>query len=175
MKFTVILPALVTLGLANPIPSADPVIEERQTAALNTATERLLFSSTIGAFVTARNARNPAGLDWTSDGCSSSPDNPFGFGFTNSCYRHDFGYRNYKKQNRFTDANKLRIDNNFRTDLYNQCANEGNQGVCRTTADVYYQAVRWFGNRQSQIVEEENGDLVLMVEGEEVRRVPVRR
>lgn len=184
MKSTIILPALVALGLASPIDSTVK-IEERQTAALNTATDRLLFSSTIGAFATARNARNPAGLDWSSDGCSSSPDNPFGFNFINSCYRHDFGYRNFKIQSRFSDANKLRIDNNFRTDLYNQCAAEGNPTGCRTTADVYYQAVRWFGRKETpesaiasasasttQIVEDGN-DLVLLVDGVEVQRLAI--
>src|SRR5690606_21183730 len=36
------------------------------------------------------------GFDWSTDYCSSSPDNPFGFPFSTSCARHDFGYRNYK-------------------------------------------------------------------------------
>jgi Prokaryotic phospholipase A2 len=33
---------------------------------------------------------------------------------TAACQRHDFGYRNFKAQNRFTAANKLRIDDKFR-------------------------------------------------------------
>jgi hypothetical protein len=36
-----------------------------------------------------------------------------GYPFEPGCQRHDFGYRNYKAQGRFTDANKLRIDDNF--------------------------------------------------------------
>ena len=36
-------------------------------------------------------------FNWSTDYCSSSPDNPLGFNFTLSCYRHDFGYRNYKE------------------------------------------------------------------------------
>jgi hypothetical protein len=60
------------------------------------ATDHLLFSTTISAFEAARNAKNPPSLDWASDGCSSSPDNPFGFDFIEECHRHDFGYRNCK-------------------------------------------------------------------------------
>lgn len=65
----------------------------------------------------------------------------------NSCYRHDFGYRNFKAQSRFSDANKLKIDNNFKTDLYNQCSSESFASVCRRLADVYYTAVRAFGKK----------------------------
>jgi hypothetical protein len=83
---------------------------------LNEITDRYLFSITLPQFTSYRNARNPSTLDWSSDGCSSSPDNPFGFPFTPACHRHDFGYRNYKNQKRFTDAGKLKIDNQFKTE-----------------------------------------------------------
>lgn len=86
------------------------------------ATDRLLFSTSISNFLYAKSIKNPGSLDWTDDGCSNSPDAPAGYNFLPSCQRHDFGYRNYKKQGRFTDANRLRIDNNFKSDLYNQCA-----------------------------------------------------
>ena len=96
MRFSLFpLAALVSSALAAPTSS----LEVRETAVQ--ATDRLLFSSTISQFIAARNAKNPAGLDWSSDGCSSSPDNPLGFDFENSCYRHDFGYRNTKAQSRF--------------------------------------------------------------------------
>ena len=62
----------------------------------------------------------------------------------NSCYRHDFGYRNFKAQNRF-EANKARIDDNFKTDMFNQCANESAKGPCEATATLYYEAVKAFG------------------------------
>lgn len=48
-------------------------------------------------------------FNWSTDYCSSSPDNPFGFPFAMSCARHDFGYRNYKAAGSF-DANKARLD-----------------------------------------------------------------
>jgi hypothetical protein len=114
---SVLVTLLSTLSLV-----AGAVVSPRETAIA--ATDRLLFSTTISGFETARNAKNPASLDWTSDGCSSSPDNPFGFDFIWSCHRHDFGYRNYKAQGRF-EMGKASIDNNFKTDMYAQCATEG--------------------------------------------------
>jgi hypothetical protein len=82
MKYIfVALSGLLSLALAAP-----SQLSARET--LQQATDRLLFSTSITGFETARTARNPAGLDWTSDGCSDSPDNPFGFDFIFSCHRH---------------------------------------------------------------------------------------
>ncbi|KAL5428333.1 hypothetical protein PMIN04_000768 [Paraphaeosphaeria minitans] len=134
--------AVLVAGVA-----AAPTLAPRETAA--EATDRLVFRETLAKFITARNAQSPATLDWSSDGCSSSPDNPFGFDFLNSCYRHDFGYRNFKAQERFTDANKLRIDDNFRKDLYNQCAKQSFTSICEGLADIYYAAARAFGKKMA--------------------------
>lgn len=59
-----------------------------------------------------------------------------------SCHRHDFGYRNYKKQSRFNAANKLRIDHNFARDLSNECNRQRAKNTCRLIAGIYYDAVR---------------------------------
>lgn len=88
-------------------------LESRQTS-LVTVTDNYLFSLTLPQFTTKRNAQDPASLDWTTDGCTSSPDNPLGFPFIPACHRHDFGYHNYRHQNRFTESGKLRIDDNFK-------------------------------------------------------------
>ncbi|WP_235926438.1 phospholipase [Actinokineospora pegani] len=113
-------------------------------AQLRSTTDSYLYTHSLNGFQSTRNNRPYASqLDWSSDGCSNSPDNPFGFNFVKACHRHDFGYRNYKRQSRFTEANRLRIDNNFKEDLYEICA--GNWS-CNRTADVYYAAVRQFGN-----------------------------
>ncbi|WP_424185571.1 phospholipase [Actinokineospora sp. G85] len=117
---------------------------ELSSTQLRSTTDSYLYTQSLNGFQTTRNNRPYASqLDWSSDGCSNSPDNPFGFNFVKACYRHDFGYRNYKRQSRFTEANRLRIDNNFKEDLYEICA--GNWS-CNRTADVYYSAVRQFGN-----------------------------
>ncbi|MGX1270627.1 phospholipase [Streptomyces phaeoluteigriseus] len=86
------------------------------------------------------------GFDWSTDYCSSSPDNPFGFPFSTSCARHDFGYRNYKAIGAF-DANKSRLDSAFYEDLKRVCNNYGGatRTACDSTAWTYYQAVRAFG------------------------------
>ncbi|OJD16005.1 hypothetical protein AJ78_03797 [Emergomyces pasteurianus Ep9510] len=116
------------------------------------ATDRLLFSSTMTQFIAARKAKNPSSLNWDSDGCSKSPDKP-GFNFLPSCYRHDFGYRNYKAQDRFTKDNKKKIDKNFRSDLYDECAKEKDNDKeedCKDIADIYYWAVSAFGKRDGE-------------------------
>lgn len=165
--FLSLLPAVLALPTAT---ASDPA--KRQTA--TALTDEILFSISLPAFLDRRAARNPPALNWESDSCSSSPDNPLGFPFTPACQRHDFGYRNYKAQNRFTSANRERIDKNFRAEyvpllversrpsasaihrartrltanpsLYFICSSEGrDEEVCRLTADVYYLAVRIFG------------------------------
>ncbi|GAA1271947.1 phospholipase [Saccharothrix xinjiangensis] len=114
-------------------------------AAINApaVTDDYLFTKSLGQFSSIKSqAPYSDQLDWSSDGCSWSPDNPFGFQFLPACHRHDFGYRNYKRQGRFTESTRLTIDNKFKSDMYNQCA--GNW-ACNRTADLYYTAVREFG------------------------------
>jgi hypothetical protein len=127
----------VLAGTATASAALDP-------SALRQLTDQYVFSTSLSAFQTVR-AQHPHAdqLDWSSDGCSNSPDNPFGFNFVKACYRHDFGYRNYKKQGRFTETNRLPIDNRFKSDLYTIC--DGNW-ACNRVADVYYAAVREFGD-----------------------------
>ncbi|KAK4139966.1 secretory phospholipase [Dichotomopilus funicola] len=135
MKFLPTILSLASCAAALPAASQAGVsLVGRQTA--NQITDQYLFDISLPAFTSRRNARDPPTLIWDSDGCSDSPDNPFGFPFVPACQRHDFGYRNYKAQNRFTDAGKLSIDNNFKDDAV---------GVCEALADVYYAAVRAFG------------------------------
>ncbi|MER0246951.1 phospholipase [Streptomyces sp. HSW2009] len=86
------------------------------------------------------------GFDWSTDYCSSSPDNPLGFPFKNSCARHDFGYRNYKKAGTFS-ANKARLDSALYEDLKRVCNgySGASKTTCNATAWTYYQAVKQFG------------------------------
>lgn len=106
-------------------------------------------ASSQSAFLNARASQgdwSAYGFDWGTDKCSSSPDNPFGFPFENSCIRHDFGYRNYKAVGQF-DANKSRIDSAFYEDLKRVC--NGYSGAtkasCNGLAWTYYQAVSVLG------------------------------
>ncbi|MGW3296386.1 phospholipase [Streptomyces xiamenensis] len=106
-------------------------------------------AASYNSWLSARNnqgAWSAYAFDWSTDFCSWSPDNPFGFPFEMSCARHDFGYRNYKAQGTF-DANKTRLDNAFYEDLKRVC--NGYSGATKTACDgtawTYYQAVRAFG------------------------------
>ncbi|MFC9795507.1 phospholipase [Streptomyces sp. NPDC057695] len=85
-------------------------------------------------------------FDWSTDYCSTSPDNPLGFPFSTSCARHDFGYRNYKAAGTFS-ANKSRLDSALYEDLKRVCLNYSGakKTACNSTAWTYYQAVKAFG------------------------------
>jgi len=102
------------------------------------------------AWITARNNQAQYasyGFDWSTDYCSSSPDNPLGFDFRLSCAHHDFGYRNYKAVGQFP-ANKARLDNMLYADLKRKCATYSSalQPPCYSLAWTYYQAVHLFGS-----------------------------
>ena len=113
------LALLATLGVASPA------------AAVTTDEKLAVLSSWTQTSATSYNAWNSARLNqaawaayafnWSTDYCSSSPDNPLGFNFNLSCYRHDFGYRNYKAVGLFS-ANKSRLDSAFYEDLKRVCA-----------------------------------------------------
>lgn len=93
-----------------------------------------------------RDAWAPYGFDWSTDYCTTSPDNPFGFPFRLACARHDFGYRNYRAAGRFAAA-KDRLDEAFHADLRRVCATypTARRATCDSTAWTYYQAVRLLG------------------------------
>ncbi|MFE2440749.1 phospholipase [Streptomyces sp. NPDC021218] len=106
-------------------------------------------AGSYNTWVAARNNQSAwaaYGFDWSTDYCSSSPDNPFGFPFQTACARHDFGYRNHKAMGIF-DANKARLDSAFYEDLKRVCSaySGATKTSCDATAWTYYQAVKVFG------------------------------
>ncbi|MFF4480376.1 phospholipase [Stenotrophomonas sp. NPDC087984] len=106
-------------------------------------------AGSYNTWVAARNNQGAwaaYGFDWSTDYCSSSPDNPFGFPFQTACARHDFGYRNHKAMGIF-DANKARLDSAFYEDLKRVCSaySGATKTSCDATAWTYYQAVKVFG------------------------------
>jgi hypothetical protein len=136
----VVIALAMALGLVLGAGSAQALTE----AELRAVTDDYLFSRSLSQFTTLRSQQPYASqLDWGSDGCSFSPDEPFGWEFIRACHRHDFGYRNYKRQARFTESARLNIDNRFRSDMYSIC---GSNWFCKRAADTYYYAVRQFGN-----------------------------
>ncbi|WP_428963436.1 phospholipase [Micromonospora fluostatini] len=146
------LVATAALALAGTFAAASPA------AAAPTQQQKLsVLSSWTQTSATSYNNWNSARLnrapwaaynfDWSTDYCSSSPDNPLGFSFATSCHRHDFGYRNYKAVGQFS-ANKARLDSAFYEDLKRVCAtyNSVVRPACLSLAWTYYEAVRLFGS-----------------------------
>ncbi|KFY22457.1 hypothetical protein V491_02801 [Pseudogymnoascus sp. VKM F-3775] len=161
MKFSVLTTVAAVLAAStsvtalpaseSPAMLARAELESRATCS-KAATDKLIFKVSINSFEKARKAKNPSKCNWSSDGCSWSPDKPDGYNFIPSCHRHDFGYRNTKAQKRFTKAMKAKIDTNFKNDLYHYCARFSGwsswKGVeCRRLADVYVAFVRKYGKR----------------------------
>ncbi|CAA9958933.1 secretory phospholipase A2 [Pyrenophora teres f. maculata] len=151
--------AIVTavVGLASLALCAPIALDDHQNS-LENITDDYLFNIPLEQFIEYRNAHTgPAELDWTSDSCTLSPDKPWGFDFTASCRRHDFGYWNYIKQKRITSANRARVDRNFKQDMYNQCAKEKwlKRQLCKATAKLYYKATNKFGGVWAEAEAEE--------------------
>ncbi|MFV2099732.1 phospholipase [Micromonospora sp. LOL_024] len=139
--------ALLT-ALAVTSPATAAVTPAQKLSVLSSWTQT--SANSYHAWHSARQNRTPWAeyqFDWSTDYCSSSPDNPLGFKFATSCTRHDFGYRNYKAVGQFS-ANKSRLDSAFYQDLKRSCAtyNSVVRPACLSLAWTYYQAVAIFGS-----------------------------
>lgn len=138
--------ATAVLALA-PAASAAPEVPADKPQVLSRWTQT--SAASYRAWADAREHRRtwaPYGFDWSTDYCTSSPDNPFGFPFGSACARHDFGYRNHRAAGLFTTA-KARLDEAFHADLKRVCARYSGtrRKSCDGTAWTYYQAVRLLG------------------------------
>ncbi|KAF3941020.1 hypothetical protein ABW19_dt0201521 [Dactylella cylindrospora] len=133
-------------------------------------TNDLIFAIANGEFINGfRNQGvNTPPLIYDSDGCSVpkgvanalgiDKNAPFGYDYLNSCFRHDFGYRNFKAQTRFTDDNRERLDDKFLEDMHAQCDNQFGRWYqfiskfwCKKVAGIYFLFVRLCGNDQCTI------------------------
>lgn len=95
-------------------------------------------------------AEAPEPLDWSSDGCTKSPDRPQGFDFKDACDRHDFGYRNYgqgRVKAKPTDAQREQVDLRLHGDLMNVCDHERERQKCRSIAETYFDFTRKAGGK----------------------------
>jgi phospholipase A2-like protein len=136
------LPAtLISAGQASAAPADKP-----QVLSSWTQTTAASYNTWVAARAN-QGAWSAYGFVWSTDYCSTSPDNPFGFPFQTPCARHDFGYRNYKAAGTFS-ANKSRLDSAFYEDLKRVCArySGATKVSCDATAWTYYHAVDIFGN-----------------------------
>ncbi|MEV4350409.1 phospholipase [Actinoplanes sp. NPDC049596] len=147
MTRRILVVLLLTLGLAVAPTGAALAADSKATVLSNwTQPTAASFTAWNGAN-NNRGAWASYGFDWSTDYCSSSPDNPLGFAFETPCAHHDFGYRNYKAIGTFS-ANKARIDSTFYADLQRVCAGYSSavRPACTSLAWTYYQAVKVFGS-----------------------------
>ncbi|MGI5213220.1 phospholipase [Plantactinospora sp. CA-290183] len=139
------LTLVAVLGLTGPAAAVTP---QQKLSVLSSWTQTSAGSyNAWNAARTNQGAWADYNFNWSTDYCSSSPDNPLGFSFELSCYRHDFGYRNYKSVGLF-EPNKARLDSAFYEDLRRSCAtyDEFVRPACDSLAWIYYQAVHIFGS-----------------------------
>ncbi|MEU1365609.1 phospholipase A2 [Streptomyces sp. NPDC005803] len=122
-------------------------------------------SASQNRWFSALGARNKASIKkykftWKTDGCSWASDSiPGGYDFHLSCWRHDFGYRNYKQTvgaTKFRASHKARIDKAFLHDMNRACGRtfwadpftkaqrKKLKAACNKTAKKYYDTVRAF-------------------------------
>lgn len=154
-------------SLGFPLQTRDPQCSEE------CQTDGLLFHTPIAQFLEAKRNRNPSTLEWGDDGCSvpvlndsgldSLADFPEGFNFLDSCKRHDFGYYNYRRQNRCNEDTRGQIDLNFQKDLNNECKNYSwlrhplKRAKCQELALVYFAGVRNGGTCVGALKPEKRG------------------
>jgi hypothetical protein len=91
----------------------------------------------------------PEGYRWDTDGCTPKWAPKY---FTEACYIHDFGYRNYGSARKDaphlspTQETKNWIDKRFQEEMYNICADqaktEKGRAVCKEKADQLYRHVQ---------------------------------
>jgi hypothetical protein len=145
---TVLVTLFLLLGLVGLTQPAGAVVPADKVAVFTGWTQT--SASSYSAWYSGR--QNEAAwaayeFNWTTDYCSSSPDDPLGFAFDLSCARHDFGYRNSKELGIFSSV-KARVDSAFYEDLKRECATYYFvvRPACYSLAWTYYQAVRTFGS-----------------------------
>jgi hypothetical protein len=90
--------------------------------------------------------RHGSEFDWSTDFCTGGPDRPHGFDFRLACWRHDFGYRNYRAAGGLR-PHKDRVDAAFHADMMRVCDRHppADRRNCARIAGAYHWAVRVFG------------------------------
>ena len=137
------------LIVASPV-SAGPL---HSASADSAYVEHMLFSTSITAFVASVGSDN--WFDWSTDFCSAPlvANTGRSFNFTNSCRRHDFGYRNLQLLDRryggghWTTASRKRVDQLFLADMQRHCWSRPwyDTPTCLAWAAAFYSSVRFGG------------------------------
>ena len=115
--------------------------------------DRMLYATPMSTFVGS--IGTDPWFDWSTDSCSAPLVGSTGrsFNFTNSCRRHDFGYRNLHLLDRryspghWTATSRLRVDRQFLADMRQHCRARAwyDEPACLAWAEAFYTAVRAAG------------------------------
>jgi hypothetical protein len=169
MYFSSFALSLMALSIRSSTAAPAPVTDGGATCDMNCQVERWLFQIPLADFYAEmqrqwwKHEAEWGGIDWVhnskyvqDDQCSvpqwvidkfsiNDKNKPRGYDFLRPCYRHDFGYGNYRKGHRLTDTNRKKIDENFHSDMNSICDKESSlikRTECKTIAEVYFAAVR---------------------------------
>jgi hypothetical protein len=115
--------------------------------------ERTLYSTPMTEFLAS--VGTDPWFDWSTDFCSAPLVGNTGrsFNFTNSCRRHDFGYRNLQLLDRryathsWNAVNRRRVDQQFLADMKRHCRSRPwyDEPTCFAWAATFYAGVRVAG------------------------------
>ena len=115
--------------------------------------EHLMYFTPMSGFVAA--VGSDAWFDWSTDFCSAPLVGNTGrtFNFTNSCRRHDFGYRNLQLLDRrygaghWNSATRRQVDQQFLLDMKRHCWSRRwyDEPTCLAWAETFYAVVRVAG------------------------------
>ncbi len=143
---------VVTAGLSVSVLSAPSLASASVSRPLpkQSAAELYLFGRSLPEFIAlADSDKHDKRLDWTSDGCSIPILTSAGknYDFTDSCRRHDFGYRNLPYIDggkKWTPTMRSRVDTQFRRDMRTSCMSRPllKRVSCLSWSEVFYRAVR---------------------------------
>lgn len=134
---------VAALSIVTAAPAGALTVPEKQQVLYRELASVSVFNSMYATRTTSPNNE----FNWTTDLCSWSPDNPFGFNFSSACRRHDFNYRNFKDNSIWNTTNKGQIDTVFYNDMKAICVPYSwfKEASCKGLAGTYYNAVRSFG------------------------------
>lgn len=145
----VVVAVTILLTVASPAEAGSTRSESADQAYV----EQLMYATSMSGFLDAVGDDN--WFDWSTDFCSAPLVGNTGrsFNFTNSCRRHDFGYRNLHLLDRrygsghWTSGSRKRVDQQFLADMKSQCRSRPwwDEPTCYAWAQTFYTAVRLGG------------------------------
>ena len=144
--------ALTTSLLIAPQSFEPPPPPSVEALSLVAVVQRLVFAVPLGDFIgEANSSAHDNRLDWRSDGCSAPVVHSTGrsFDFTDSCRRHDFAYRNFRRIDRgilWTAPMRRRVDEKFLRDMKFQCSlrKTYDKPSCTAWALIFFHSVRLY-------------------------------